>query len=447
MRRDWRLGVVRVVQAVALLGLLAYAAHSMFGLGSDSPTGLFEGWIYNGVIVAGALLALLRALTTPADRAAWAALGAGLAFWAAGTILYTVDPSNLTDGPFPSASDLMWLVFYPAGFVTLLMLVRSRARVFYGSLWLDGVVGALALTAVAAQFVFPPIVALTGEPGASVVADLIYPVGDLLLMIFVVGVLAVTGWRPGRQLALVSAGFALGAAADGWSLYWSATGHSGATALDVLWPASALLLGWGAWTRAEGPDSMELVGRRLLVLPIGFAAVALGRSRLNGVEPIHGVAYALAVATLAGAVARMAITFVENMRLASSSQQEALTDSLTGLANRRKLMMDLPDALAAATEEQGHMLVSFDLERLQGLQRHLWPPRWRRAAREAGRAARSSRGGPRDRVPPRRRRVLRPLQARRSRQRRVRGGRARRAQRPRRGRAGDRVVRRRPHAE
>ena len=53
------------------------------------------------------------------------------------------------------------------------------------------------------------------------------------------GVLAVTGWRPGRQLALVSTGFALGAIADSWSLYWSAIGHSGATVLDVLGPGYA----------------------------------------------------------------------------------------------------------------------------------------------------------------------------------------------------------------
>src|SRR3954469_6206522 len=233
VRRDGPRALARVVQFAALVALVAYGAHSILGLGgdSDSVVGIFEDWVYNGILVAGAALALLRALTIRSERAAWTALGAGLAFWAAGTILYTVDPGNLTDGPFPAASDLMWLVFYPAGFVTLLMMVRARARVFYGSLWLDGLVGALVLTALAAQFVFPPIVALTGDPGASVVADLIYPVGDMLLMIFVVGVLAVTGWRPGRQLALVSTGFALGAVADSWSLYWSATGHDGATAL------------------------------------------------------------------------------------------------------------------------------------------------------------------------------------------------------------------------
>ena len=365
-QRDWRVAVVRLVRAAGILAVVAYAAHSTFGFGSDSPTGPFEGWIYNGVFVAGAALALLRALTVRTGRSTWAVLGTGLAFWAAGTILYTVDPGNLTDGPFPSASDLMWLVFYPAGFVTLVLLVRARARVFYGSLWLDGVVGALALSALAAQFVLPPIVALTGAPGEDVVADLIYPAGDLLLMVFVVCVLALTGWRPGRQLALVSAGFALGAVADSWSLYWSATGHSSATPMDALWPACALLLGCAAWTGGERPDSMDLVGRRLLVLPVAFAGVALCLLGLNGVEPIHRIAYALAVLTLAGAVARMANTFVENVRLAASSRNEALTDSLTGLANRRKLMMDLPVALAEATPERGHMLVLFDLNGFKG---------------------------------------------------------------------------------
>src|SRR5919112_2233972 len=147
----WLAGA-RVVQAIALVALVAYAAHALFGLGGDSLTGLFEDWVYNGVMVAAALLALLRAAVVPAQRLAWAALGCGLAFWVAGGILYTVAPENLDDGPFPAASDLLWLVFYPAAFDALVLMVRSRARVFYGSLWLDGLVGALAVAALTTQF-------------------------------------------------------------------------------------------------------------------------------------------------------------------------------------------------------------------------------------------------------------------------------------------------------
>src|SRR5207253_5664376 len=106
-----------------------------------------------------------------------------------------------------------------AAFLTLGLLVRARVRQFYPSLWLDGVVGALAVAAVASQFVLPTIVTGTGGSLGAVVGDLIYPLGDLLLIGFVVGVLAITGWRPGRVLGAVAVGLALGAVADVISLY------------------------------------------------------------------------------------------------------------------------------------------------------------------------------------------------------------------------------------
>ena len=129
--------------------------------------------------------------------------------WALGEIVFTLDPGQVTAGSFPSASDYLWLVFYPAAFATLGLLVRARVRQFYPSLWLDGLVGALALGA--SQFVLPPILAGTAGSLGNVVGDVIYPLGDLLLLSFVVGVLAVTGWRPGRVLGTVAVGLALGA--------------------------------------------------------------------------------------------------------------------------------------------------------------------------------------------------------------------------------------------
>src|SRR5207245_11384672 len=111
-------------------------------------------------------------------------------------------------------------------------------------LWLYGAVGALALAALACEFLLPPLVAGASEaPLNSAIADLIYPLGDVLLMCFGLGVLAVTGWRPGRVLGTVVAGLALGGLADACSLYWSATGHAGARVLDSLWAAPAGGLG------------------------------------------------------------------------------------------------------------------------------------------------------------------------------------------------------------
>jgi two-component system cell cycle response regulator len=352
---------VRVLRGVAVFGLCAYAAHSLVGVGGHGLDGFFEDWVFNGLLFASSALCLLRAVWSTVERGAWTALGAGLACWALGEVVFTLDPSQVTAGGFPAMSDFLWLVFYPAAFLTLGLLVRARVRQFYPSLWLDGLVGALTVAALASQFVLPTILGGTGGSLSSVVGDLIYPLGDLLLIGFVVAVLAITGWRPGRVLGTVAIGLALSALADGLSLYWSATGHTGSSVFDALWPASAVVLGWAAWQPPRPSAVIELHGRRLLVFPVGFAVAALGLLALQQARPLQGAAYVLAVLAITGAVARMGLTFWENLALVDRSRHEALTDALTGLGNRRRLLLALEDVLQSASARAPWVLLLFDL--------------------------------------------------------------------------------------
>ncbi len=352
---------VRLLRCGAVVGVLAYAAHALVGFGGHAVNVAFEDWVFNGLLVVSSVLCLMRARWSPLERVAWTVLGVGLGCWAAGEILFTIDPGQVTEHGFPSPSDYLWLVFYPASFVTLGLLVRARVRVFYPSLWLDGIVGALALAALASQFVLPPIVAGTEGSLSDVVGDLIYPLGDLLLLAFVVSVLAITGWRPGRVLGTVAVGLALSAVADWISLYWSATGHSGSGVFDALWPASAVVLGWAAWQAPRPSAVIGLDGMRLLVFPVAFALAALGLLALQGSHQIHDAAYILAVCTIAGVIARMGLTFSENLALTDRSREEALTDALTGLGNRRRLLLALEDVLQSASSREPWALLLFDL--------------------------------------------------------------------------------------
>jgi diguanylate cyclase (GGDEF)-like protein len=356
-----RARTVQILRAAAVLGLIAYATHAITGFGGHAVHILFEDWVFNGLLVASATLCLLRAWWSNVERAAWMSLGIGLACWAAGELLFTIDPGQVTEGSFPAPSDFLWLVFYPASFITLGLLVRARVRVFYPSLWLDGIVGALAIAALASQFVLPPIVAGTEGSLTNVIGDLIYPLGDLLLLAFVVSVLAMTGWRPGRVLGTVAVGLALSALADWISLYWSATGHSESGFFDSLWPASAVVLGWAAWQAPRPSAVIGLEGRRLLVFPVTFALAALALLAIQANHQIHDAAYILAVCTIAGVIARMGLTFSENLVLADRSREEALTDALTGLGNRRRLLTALEDVLQSANSREPWALLLFDL--------------------------------------------------------------------------------------
>jgi diguanylate cyclase (GGDEF)-like protein len=57
----------------------------------------------------------------------------------------------------------------------------------------------------------------------------------------------------------------------------------------------------------------------------------------------------------------MALTFSENLRLVQRSRHEALTDALTGLGNRRRLLLALEDVLQSASERSPWALLIFDL--------------------------------------------------------------------------------------
>jgi len=353
--------LIRALSGLCLLGLGAYALHSLAGLPGSGLDGVFENYLFNGLLFGGSALCLLRALFSSYERGAWLALGVGLSSWAIGEVIFTIDPAQVTSGPFPSTSDFFWLIFYPAAFLSLGLLVRARVRHFYPSLWLDGILGALAVAALSCQFLLPSILASSGGSVGAVVGDLIYPLGDLLLICFVVAVLAITGWRPGRVLGTVAVGLLIGAGADVFSLYWSATGHGESSFFETLWPASAVVLGLAAWQPPRPSAVIGLHGRRLLVFPLVFAICALGLLSLGAYEPLKGSAYVLAVLTITGVIVRMGLTFSENLSLVKRSRHEALTDPLTALGNRRRLLICLEDVLQSASERSPWALLLFDL--------------------------------------------------------------------------------------
>ena len=64
-------------------------------------------------------------------------------------------------------------------------------------------------------------------------------------------------------------------------------------------------------------------------------------------------------------VVRLAVTFRENSRLFELTREEATTDALTGLGNRRQLLNDLARRLDGAAV-QPTLLMLFDLDGFKG---------------------------------------------------------------------------------
>jgi diguanylate cyclase (GGDEF)-like protein len=231
-------------------------------------------------------------------------------------------------------------------------------------MWLDGLVGGLAVAALASALVLGPILETTGGSPAAVVTTLAYPLGDLLLIVIVVGAFALTGWRPGRAWALIGSGLATLAVADGLYLYRVATDtYVPGTLMDSVWPAGMALLAWAAWQRPHLPGEAQLEGWPVLVLPSIFTVGALGLVIWGNFSSLNEVALVLATLTIVGAVVRTALTFRE-LRALMERRRQALTDDLTGLPNRRCFLERLGESL---DHDRPMALLIIDLDRFKEL--------------------------------------------------------------------------------
>ena len=63
---------------------------------------------------------------------------------------------------------------------------------------------------------------------------------------------------------------------------------------------------------------------------------------------------------------RLALAFRENRRLLERTRLESVTDPLTALGNRRRLIRDLEAALADESAEVSWLLAIFDLDGFKG---------------------------------------------------------------------------------
>jgi two-component system, cell cycle response regulator len=347
--------------AAALLALFAIQVGT--GVLGAGVTAVLEDYLYNALLFAGAGFCLWRAAAVSEERLAWTVMGAAIAVWTAGDILWTALWASDPNAPYPSASDALWLAWYPASLVVLYLLVRSRIASFRASLWLDGAIGALCTVALAFAFAYGPIADSATGSTAAVLTNLAYPLGDTVILGLVVAIFGLTGWRPGRAWLLLGAGLALNAVADVAYLVQIALGsYVEGSLVDAGWPASALLVGLAAWQPAKRGVAPDVEGLRVVAVPFACGLVGVGLLAYDHFDRVNKPALALTAATLLLVLTRTALVFRDYQRMLGRSRQEALTDALTGLRNRRSLMLDLEGELPVATRAYPRALGLFDLD-------------------------------------------------------------------------------------
>jgi two-component system cell cycle response regulator len=351
--------VLRLWQATLVAGIAVLALHYL-GHYSHGGARMYETWLYEGLELFAALGCIARGVFVRAERSAWLFIGAGLLATSCGDVLYDFWYGG--NPPFPSLADVGYLTFYPLLYIGIVLLLRRRVSTFSASLWLDGLVAAAAAGALAASVFVEVVVNSTKGSRLVVLTNMAYPVGDVLLLALLVFVFSVTRWRPGRAWALIAAGLLLNTVGDAIFLYGTAVGtYVEGTYIDLAWPASLLLVALAAWQQPGRASRVQLQDRTMLGTPIVCGLVATGVLVAATVWPVHPLALVLAALAIVLVLARTALTLRENVQLLEHSRREALTDSLTGIANRRKLLVDLEDELERARDGELRMLAIFDL--------------------------------------------------------------------------------------
>ncbi len=350
-RQPLTIGALRLATGLVLFGgTLLVALYDWLGIGGPALDDLVNGPLYDAIIVSAGVACLLRARGAGRERGAWLAIAAAVLSWGASEIYWTAVLTNDPSPPYPSPADIGYLAFYPLAATGLFLLVRARAEELDWRLWMDGLIAALGTAALGAALVFEFVADHASGTAVQVATTLAYPLGDILMLALVIGIVALTRWRPGRTWALLLVGLAALVAADvAYTLQSTEASLPGGDWIEPIYLLGAVCIGAEAWQ--PGADAIRRDARfdgwRELMVPALFAAVMIGLFAMQYFSRASGLTTVLWAATMIAVLARLALSVRENKRLLELVR----TDQLTGLGNQGRLQADLASGCERAGEE------------------------------------------------------------------------------------------------
>jgi diguanylate cyclase (GGDEF)-like protein len=349
-----------LMAAVLALGTAFVSLHDWLGLGGDALDYAAEGPVYDAVVLAAGITCLARSRSAGRERSAWIAIGAAILAWGAADTYWTAAILDNPSPPYPSPADVGYLAFYPLAVLGLILLVRARTEHLDWRLWMDGVIAGLGTAALGTAFVFDFVADQTSGTTIQVGTSLSYPLGDILLVAMVVGVVALTGWRPGRAWTPMLLGLTALAVADvAYTLQSTDLGLPGGLWVEPIYLIAAAILAAAAWQSRPAPirSSRGSSALRELMVPAVFAGVMIGLFGMQYMNSTSGLSTVLWAATMVAVIVRLGISDRENKALL----EQVRTDPLTGLGSRGSLQLDLESGCARASEAEPLTVVLFDL--------------------------------------------------------------------------------------
>ena len=346
MRRWLWIGVAGgavYIAALSAAGLVLAVEPALVGPVAGGGTALFTL-----VSIVFAVRAARHPGLSRQTRSAWTWIAAGCCVLAVAGVLFNIGSTS-----FPRPADIARLAMVPLLVIGLLRLpMRDGSRRDRVTLALDAGTVAAAAALVLWYVQVGPSVSVAGVTPHRVLAASAYPIGDIALVFAIVVVLLrgvdAMNRRPMWLLAAAMLPWVVGDAYLGYR-----NSHPGTSI--VLGPellcflTAHFLLAAAAYeqcrvagrpvTRLPDPAGIRPISRLPYLAVAGaFAVMVFAAARENALYPWTGLV--LCAAVLTGLVlARQVMAQEENLRM-------AVTDSLTGLANRARLHDALGFALA-----------------------------------------------------------------------------------------------------
>jgi diguanylate cyclase (GGDEF)-like protein len=360
MRADrYLLWVVPVLLGGYLIGLLLHG---------DSDSVLVNAWLPLSADWTAVVLAwLARGRVRRRPDVTLAALA--VTVLALGDTLYRLMPAAVRFGGPASLADLCLLAFYTLMLGVLAVHASRSLRGQTMSVLLGSAVGGLGAAALVAVVLSLPIEEALGEPVSMVsVLSIAVPAAVLLL----VAVLAAIASAPvavlGRNGSLLWLGLALYVAADlvlavrprppgTMPSAFASTAWAVGFTLIVAWLLLSTRPRRGSKVAPGAPDARSISAAATRAVPVVATIAGLGVLVLASRLHVSVLAVFLAGSTLA--LATIPLFFRHRMLLALSR-----TDELTGLPNRRALMMDVSARLREPEAPPSALLV-LDLDRFK----------------------------------------------------------------------------------
>ena len=354
-RNDFSRALRLAIGVILFGGSALLILHDWIGIGGSNLDSTLNGPLYDAVVISAGLACILKARESGRERGAWLLIAAAILAWGAAEVYWTAALVDNPSAPYPSLADVGYLAFYPLAIAGLWMLVRTRARELDWRLWMDGAIAALGTAALGTAIVFEYVADRTTGSALQVATTLAYPLGDILMLSLVVGVVALTRWRPGRTWLLLLLGLSALVIADVAYTLQSTDGLPAGDWVEPIYLLGALFLGAEAWQpRAATIQRVaRFDGWRELMVPGFFTVVMTGLFAIQFSRTSNVLTAVLTALTMLAVIARLALSVGENKRL----MEAVRTDHLTGLGNQGGLQVDLKALCARAAEDPTTLLL------------------------------------------------------------------------------------------